>query len=143
VPFLGFHTYFSDGSVPQNRWVTEYFSWISPGLFVNGVQDVTALSHETAESFGNPFLNNTTPKWQFPGQPANSTACQANLEEGDPIEVLANATVSITINNFTYHPQDIPLRQWFEMGQTSTAIDGAFSYPSETVLPHSAIPCPQ
>jgi hypothetical protein len=139
---LGFHTYFLDGSVPQNRWVTEYFSWTSPGLFLNGVQDVTALSHETAESFGNPFLENTAPNWQFPGQPANSTVCQANLEEGDPIEVLPNATVAITINNFTYHPQDIPLRQWFEMGATSSAIDGAFSYPAENVLPHSAIPCP-
>jgi hypothetical protein len=140
---LGFHTYFLDGSVPQDRWVTQYFSWISPGLFGAGFQDVTGLSHETAEIFGNPFLSNTTPNWQFPGQPATSKVCQANLEEGDPIEVLPTASVAITINNFTYHPQDIPLRQWFEMGATSSAIDGAFSYPNETFLPHSAIPCPQ
>jgi hypothetical protein len=140
---LGFHTYFLDGSEPQDRWVTEYFSWISPGLFGAGFQDVTALSHETAEAFGNPFLDNTTSSWQFPGEPANAKVCQANLEEGDPIEVLPNATVSITINNFTYHPQDIPLLQWFEMGATSSAIDGAFSYPDETVLQHSALPCPK
>jgi hypothetical protein len=56
-------------------------------------------------------------------------------------EVLANATVSITINNFTYQPQDIPLVQWLEMGPTSSAIDGAFSYPGETVLARPAIPC--
>ena len=70
-----------------------------------------------------------------------------NLEEGDPIEVLANATTPITVKEphftFTYHPQNIPLLQWFEMGTTSNAIDGAFSFPDETVLPHSAIPCPQ
>jgi hypothetical protein len=44
---------------------------------------------------------------------------------------------------FIYHPQNIPLLQWFEMGTTSSAIDGAFSFPDKTVLPHSAVPCPQ
>ena len=145
---LGFHTFFFSGaSTPQPRWITQYASWISPGIFGGGFQDVTALSHETAEAFGDPFLDNATPSWQFPGQPANSKACQGNLEEGDPIEVLANATASIPVKeghfNFTYHPQNIPLLQWFEMGATSDAIDGAFSFPDETVLPHSAIPCPQ
>jgi hypothetical protein len=144
---LGFHTYFLDGVFPESRWVTQYASWISPGLFGAGFQDVTALTHETAEIFGNPFVSNPTPNWQFPGQPANSKACQNNLEEGDPIEVLANATTPITVKEpgftFTYHPQNIPLLQWFEMGTTSSAIDGAFSFPDETVLPHSALPCPQ
>jgi hypothetical protein len=69
------------------------------------------------------------------------------LEEGDPIEVLATATIPITLRErkevFTYHPQIIPLLQWFEMGKTSNAIDGAFSFPNETTLPHSALPCPQ
>lgn len=143
---LGFHTYFLDGVFPESRWVTEYASWISPGLFGAGFQDVTALSHETSEAFANPFISNPAPKWQFPGQPAHSTVCQANLEEGDPIEVLANATAAIEVKekgfDFLYHPQNIPLLQWFEMGTTSSAIDGAFSFPDETVLPHSAVPCP-
>lgn len=144
---LGFHTFFRDGAVPQDRWVTLYQAWISPGIFGGGFQDVTAMSHEKAESFANPFINNAAPNWQFPGQPATSKVCQANLEEGDPIEVLANATAPIEVKegrfNFIYHPQNIPLLQWFEMGTTSNAIDGAFSFPDETVLPHSAIPCPQ
>jgi hypothetical protein len=105
------------------------------------------MTHEIAESFGDPFIDNATPSWQFPGQPPTSKVCQGNLEEGDPIEVLANLTFPITVQegsfNFTYHPQNIPLLQWFEMGATSNAIDGAFSFPDETVLPHSAIPCPQ
>lgn len=144
---LGFHTYFRDGAVPQDRWVTQYSSWISPGLFGAGFQDVTALSHETAEAFGDPFVDNRTPNWQFPGEPPTAKVCQANLEEGDPIEVLANATTPIEVKefgfDFVYHPQVIPLLQWFEMGPSSTAIDGAFSFPDETVLPHSALPCPQ
>lgn len=143
---LGFHTFFLDGGFPEDRWITQYASWISPGLFGAGFQDVTALSHELAESFANPFISNPAPNWQFPGQPAASTVCQDNLEEGDPIEVLPNATSAIEVKakNFTfiYHPQNIPLLQWFEMGTTSSAIDGAFSFPDETVLPHSAIPCP-
>jgi hypothetical protein len=144
---LGFHTYFLDGAFPESRWVTQYASWISPGLFGAGFQDVTALSHETSEAFANPFVSNPAPNWQFPGQPANSKVCQANLEEGDPIEVLPNATATVEVKEkgfqFFYHPQNIPLLQWFEMGTTSSAIDGAFSFPDETVLPHSAIPCPQ
>jgi hypothetical protein len=107
---------------------------------------VTALSHELAESFGNPFVSNATPNWQFPGEPANAAVCQNNLEEGDPIEVLANATAAIEVKekgfDFIYHPQNIPLLQWFEMGTGSSAVDGSFSFPDETVLPHSALPCP-
>lgn len=145
---LGFHTYFAnfDGTFPQHRYISQYISWISPGLFGAGFQDVTAMSHELAESFGNPFISNPAPNWQFPGEPANAAVCQNNLEEGDPIEVLANATTTIEVKegkfNFIYHPQNIPLLQWFEMGATSSAIDGAFSFPDETVLPNSALPCP-
>lgn len=146
---LGFHTYFFEpGVFPQSRWVTEYISWISPGLFGAGFQDVTALSHETSESFDDPFVNNPTPNWQFPGQPANSKVCQANLENGDPIEVLPNATATIPVNepqqnfSFVYHPQNIVLYPWFEMGTTSSALNGAWSFPNP-VLAQSAIPCPQ
>ncbi|HKV91436.1 MAG TPA: hypothetical protein VJW20_02690, partial [Candidatus Angelobacter sp.] len=128
---LGFHTFFLDGTFPEHRWITQYASWISPGLFVGGPQDVTGLSHELAETFGNPFVSNPTPNWQFPGVPPTAKVCQSNLEEGDPIEVLANETAAIEVKekgfDFIYHPQNIPLLQWFEMGATSSAIDGAFS----------------
>jgi hypothetical protein len=112
---LGFHTFFLDGVFPESRWVTQYASWISPGIFGGGFQDVTALSHETAEAIGDPFVDNVTPNWQFPGVPATAKICQNNLEEGDPIEVLPNATTPITVSErhftFTYHPQNIPLLQ--------------------------------
>jgi len=145
---LGFHTFFrARTAVPQPRFVAEYASWISPGLLGGGFQDVTALSNEISEAFANPFLDNSMASWQFAGVPPTSKMCQANLEEGDPIETLPVVSIPITIKekgqNFIYHPQVIPLLQWFEMGQTSNAIDGAFSFPDETTLPHSAIPCPQ
>jgi hypothetical protein len=65
---LGFHTYFYEpGVTPQPRWMTLFASYISPGLFGAGIQDVTAMSHEISETFGDPFLSNRTPVWQFPG----------------------------------------------------------------------------
>jgi len=145
---LGFHTYFFEpGATPQPRWIFNFASWISPGLFGAGFQDVTALSHEVAETFADPFINTIVPTWQFPGVPATAKICQANLEEGDPIEVLPSASIPLPTKEgsevFTYHPQIIPLLQWFEMGAKSDAIGGAFSYPDTTTLPHSALPCPQ
>lgn len=145
---LGFHTYFRDvTAVPQARFVGQYASWISPGIFGGGFQDVTALSHEISEAFADPFVDNATASWQFAGVGPKDKVCQANLEEGDPIETLPVASIPIPIKEkgqtFVYHPQVIPLLQWFEMGTTSNAIDGAFSFPDETTLPHSAIPCPQ
>jgi hypothetical protein len=145
---LGFHTYIFDPSLtPQPRWIFAFSSWISPGLFGAGFQDVTALSHETSETFNDPFGNTAVPRWQFPGQPATSKVCQGNLETGDPVEVLPSATVSIKLRErnevFTYHPQTEALLQWFEMGTSSDAISGAFSYPDTTALPMSAVPCPQ
>ena len=141
---LGFHTFFFDPSTtPQPRWIFAFASWISPGLFSGGFEDVTALSHELSESFNDPFVNNIVPRWTFPGEPG---VCQGNLETGDPVEVLENATVSVPIkersNLFTYHPQTEALLQWFEQGPTSDALDGAFSYPDTSALTHSAVPCP-
>jgi hypothetical protein len=145
---LGFHTYILDATlIPEPRWIFAFSSWISPGLFGAGFQDVTALSHETSEAFNDPFINTAVPRWQFPGQPATSKVCQGNLETGDPVEVLPNSTVSIFVKErnemFTYHPQTEALLQWFEMGATSDAISGAFSYPNTAALPSSAVPCPQ
>jgi len=145
---LGFHNYIFDSSqTPQPRWIFIFTTWISPGLLNGGFADVTSLSHETSEALNDPFGNNAVPRWQFPGQPPTSKVCQGNLETGDPVEVLPNATVSIQLKErhevFVYHPQTEALLQWFEMGTTSDAIGGAFSYPDTTVLPQSAVPCPQ
>jgi hypothetical protein len=151
---LGFHTYFFDPSVtPQPRWMFLYASWISPGLFDSQksceqsgstcFEDVTAVSHEISETFNDPFVNNIVPRWQFPGEPG---VCQGNLETGDPVEVLANATFPVTLKakgtSFTYHPQTEALLQWFEEGATSDALLSAFSYPDVTALTASATPCP-
>jgi hypothetical protein len=133
---LGFHTFFSDNARPkESRWVFAFASWISPGVFGGGFQDVTALSHEISESFNDPFLGNLVPAWQFPNQPGT---CQNDLETGDPVEVLSNPVVAIHTSGGTYHPQTEALLQWFEQKSPSNAISGAFSYPNTKALTRPA-----
>jgi hypothetical protein len=136
---LGFHSYdiepgdASNGN-KEKRYVVNYSSWISPGLFGAGFVDVTAISHEVSETFNDPFVasdgkHNVTPWWLAP-----NGNCQDNLEVGDVIEGLPRATYPLKINGMTYHPQNEALLEWFEFQSPSTAIDGAYSYPDETTL---------
>jgi hypothetical protein len=131
---LGYHSYDLEPGDSSNGWrerryVMDYASWISPGLFGSSFQDVTAVSHEMAETFNDPFVNNATPIWVAP-----NGLCQNNLETGDVIEGLTNATYPITLNGYTYHPQNEALLQWFAAQSPSNAIDQAYSYPDTTVL---------
>lgn len=131
---LGYHSYDVEPGDASNkyrerRYVMNYSSWISPGLFSGGFQDVTALSHEVAEIYADPFTNNLTPWWLAP-----NGNCQNDLESGDVIEGLPKAVYPITMNGFTYHPQNEALLQWFASQSPSSAIHHAYSYPDESVL---------
>jgi len=137
---LGYHTYDFEPGDPANgnrekRYVLNYSAWISPGLFGAAFVDVTALAHEIAETFNDPFVvsdgkHNLTPWWLSP-----NGNCQESLEVGDVIEGLPHATYPIKMNGMTYHPQNEALLPWFEFQFPSTAIDGAYSYPDEGTLP--------
>jgi hypothetical protein len=136
---LGYHSYDYEPGDAQNgnkekRYVLDYSSWISPGLFGASFVDVTAVSHEISETFNDPFVvsdgkHNLTPWWLSP-----NGNCQDNLEVGDVIEGLRTATYPIKMNGMTYHPQNEALLPWFEFQSPSSAIDGAYSYPDEGTL---------
>lgn len=137
---LGFHTFDVEPGSASNgnrerRFVVDYSSWISPGLFGGGFADVTATSHEVAEIFNDPFVvsdgvHDLTPWWLSP-----NGNCQNNLETGDVIEGLPNGVFPVAMpNGFTYHPQNEALLQWFEFESPSSAIHGAYSYPNPTTL---------
>jgi len=139
---LGYHTYFYNdlANGVEQRYVVNYSSWISPGLFGGGFQDVTAVSHEIAETFNDPFVvsdgvHGLTPWWLAP-----NGNCQDNMETGDVIEGLPNAVYPITMNSYTYHPQNEALLQWFEFQSSSDAIGGAYSYPDTSVLTGPSAP---
>ena len=136
---LGYHSYDLEPGDASNGWrerryVMNYSSWISPGLFGDSFVDVTALSHELMETFSDPFVNNATPIWVAP-----NGLCQNNLESGDVIEGLPNATFPMTMNGMTYHPQNEALLQWFAGQSPSSAYKHAYSYPDTTVLTSPAV----
>jgi len=105
----GYHSAFGSAASPQTY---SHFTYIdTPGAFS---QDVSALSHEVGEWMDDPFINN-------PG-------CGGLLENGDPLEGLANfGGVPYTLNGFTYNLQDLVFLQYF--GQSpSTSVNGWFSF---------------
>ncbi|HET8826574.1 MAG TPA: hypothetical protein VFM77_15650 [Terriglobales bacterium] len=136
---LGFHTYdYEPGDAHngfrQKRYVLTFASWITQNMFGEEFQDVTALSHELAESLNDPFVasdgvHGLTPWWY-----SLNGYCQDDLEVADAIEGLTEATYPITMHGRTYHPQNEALLPWFEFQSPSTGIAGAYSYPNETLL---------
>jgi hypothetical protein len=144
----GFHTAFESNQVGNKIFVQTFAfaTWLDPDVsdFVFGdptiFADIQALSHEIGELTNDPFVNNIVPNYQLPGAPAG--ACQNVLEVGDVIENLPNPDFPVTINGFTYHPQNLGLLQWFEGQTPSTAIGGAYSYPDTTKLTAPFTPCP-
>ena len=95
-----------------------------------------------AEIFIDPFvgydgIHNYAP---FTENPKGN--CQDYIEVGDVIEDLPNDTYPVTIDGYTYHPQTIALLPWFAFQKNSMAIDNAYSYPNESVLPTLSPPQP-
>lgn len=138
---LGFHSYDSEPGDASNgnkerRYVMNYASYISPNLFGFGFQDVTAFSHEMAELFADPFIDNATPWWLSSDPILGSGLCQNNLETGDVIEVLSQPVYPVAMNDRTYHPSNEAMLPWFAMQSPSAAKGGAYSFPDETVLPN-------
>ena len=136
---LGYHSYDVEPGTKKNGWrekhyVMDYARWISPGLFRDSFEDITAVSHEMAEIFNDPFVNNATPVWLSP-----SGLCQNNLETGDVIEGLQDAAYGIPLNGRYYHPQNEAMLQWFASQTPSSAIHGAYSYPDTGVLKTASV----
>ena len=136
---LGFHTSFDVGELAQVKFVQTFIwaSWVDQGILGSSLADVTPMSHEISEWMNNPFGSNTVPAWQVP----NSNACQSNLETGDPLATTPNAGYPVLIDGFTYHPQNQVLMQWFQRGAASDAIEGAFSFPDQTLMTAPSQPC--
>src|SRR5262249_8289960 len=116
---LGFHSYDFEPGVPSNgnrdrRFVFAFASWITPGLFLGGFDDITAYSHEINETYHAPFADNLVP-WWFSQDPLTGIAqCQPVLETGDVVEVLSSLAVyQVNMNGRTYHPQNEATFNWF------------------------------
>ncbi|HEY4678372.1 MAG TPA: hypothetical protein VIJ01_14490 [Candidatus Angelobacter sp.] len=137
---LGFHTSFDVGEMTQVKFIQTFIwaSWVEQGILGPGLADVTPMSHEISEWMNNPFGSNAVPAWQVP----NATACQSNLETGDPLALMPNAGYPVLIDGFTYHPQNQVLMQWFQRGTASDAFEGAFSFPDQSIMTAPSQACP-
>jgi len=147
---VGFHETIDTVVTPNTvgLQVFAYASWITPSftpLANAGFLDVLALSHEISEAYNDPFvaiIGQDSPFINLVPPFVNASGgCQDNLENGDFIEGLADPSFPITLNGFTYHPQNIQLLQWFSREVPSSAVDGAYSYPDESLLLSPSTPC--
>jgi len=135
---LGFHSYdFEPGDASNGnrdrRFVMNFSSWLSPGLFFFGFEDASTLSHEMSETFNDPFVNNATPWWENVDPFAGFGICQNNLETGDVIEVLTTLPVyTASYGGQTYHLQNEAMFSWFAFQSPSQARNGSYSFPDET-----------
>ncbi len=113
----GYHSVFNlDGT--QTYGVAEYDTRLG-----SHSTDVSVLSHELAEWYDDPFVNNATPPWGHIGQ---VTGCQSNLEVGDP---LTGHVFGITMpNGLTYHPQELAFFSWFFDQVPSLGLEGRYSW---------------
>ena len=137
---LGFHTAFDAGvrESVQTVQTLVWASWIDQGTVSAGIADITAMSHEISEWMNDPFGTNLVPSWQYP---TPGMVCQGTLETGDPLATLPNAGFPVSIDGVTYHPQNQVLLPWFTR-QPSNAIDGAYTFPDESLLTAPAQACP-
>ena len=137
---LGFHSYDLEPGDARNgnrerRFVMDFASWISNGLFSFGFEDITAFSHEMSEIFADPFVDNATPWWLSVDPFFGFSLCQNNLENADVVEVLSSNPVhAIPMHGRTYHPQNVALFSWFAFQSPSTAHLKAYSFPDETTV---------
>jgi hypothetical protein len=138
---IGYHTYDQEPGTKQNGnlprlYVLNYSSWLSPGLFLFGFEDMTAWSHEMAETFNDPFGNNITPWWLSVDPFTGGGNCQNDLEVGDVVEVLdsLNPVSTFPGKGLTYHPQNMAMFPWFAFTSPSPANLGSYSFPDETTL---------
>jgi hypothetical protein len=85
--------------------------------------DVSVLSHEIAEWYDDPYLNNATPAWGHIGQ---VEGCQNNLEVGDPLTRTLWPPIKMP-NGFVYHVQETAFFSWFFRQVPSLGLGGWYS----------------
>ncbi|HEY7389191.1 MAG TPA: hypothetical protein VH640_11825 [Bryobacteraceae bacterium] len=116
---LGFHTAF--GTAP-NQLTVAVAAFSDAGIFDVPIEDIHALTHEIGEWMDDPFVNNAVPGWKG-GQVG---ACSFVLEVGDPVTGIAS---DVTMNGFTYHPEDLVFLPWFEKASApTTSVNGWYTF---------------
>jgi hypothetical protein len=136
-------TYF----IQTHAWV----SWFTPDVSGAEFADVYSLTHEIAEWMNDPFVVNFVPHWDYPQGPNFYYPvgfCEADvrdtslLEVADPLQDYSFTYHVQLKNGSTYHVAHQALVSWFTRDVPSTAINGAYSFPDETLLTAPSPECP-
>jgi len=112
---FGFHTAARGQTYGVAMWDATGYTPVNP--------DISILSHELAEWYDDPFVNNATAPWGHVGQ---VSGCQANLEVGDPLSGHLFGEIQMP-NGFSYHPQETAFFSWFFAQVPSWGIGGWYS----------------
>jgi hypothetical protein len=115
---LGYHSAF--GTPVQTYSVADFDATT---LFGPASSAISALSHEVAEWMDDPLGTNLTPAWGNIGQ---ATACQNNLEVGDPLSGTFFPSLVMS-NGVTYTPQELAFFSWFYRQSPSIGVKGWYS----------------
>jgi hypothetical protein len=102
---LGYHSAFGNSSFIQTYGTSV---WNTTSLFGTGLLDASIASHELAEWFDDPFVNNPTPPWGGIGQVGG---CQGNLEVADALTGVSLPPV--ISSGYPYHLQELAYYGWF------------------------------
>jgi hypothetical protein len=142
---FGFHSAVSYAAAGQTVAIDTlvWADWTDPGVSAAqfgpsgaSIEDVNTFSHEVSEWLNDPFLQNLVPSYALGGAYG---ACGNVLETGD---YLVGVSYPMTVDGVTYSLQDQALLQWFARDDPSSAIDGSYSFPDETVLTSVSPVCP-
>jgi hypothetical protein len=112
---LGYH---AAVGLPAQTYIP--FDFETTGLFTSSI---SPMSHEVAEWVDNPLGTNTTPAWGKIGQ---VTACQNDLEVGDPLSGTSFPPVTMP-NGVSYAPQELAFFSWFFRQSPSLGVNGWYS----------------
>jgi hypothetical protein len=98
-----------------------------PGV---GISDIHAMSHEVAEWYDDPFVNNYVNPWLTPTAP--QYGCTDVLETGDPVvgfwyPLGPNPYDGAAADN-VWHPEDEVYFSWFARESPSRALFGRYTY---------------
>jgi hypothetical protein len=142
---LGYHSAYAvaidDGTTILQTFI--YTSWFDLSAVGPELSDVSTINHEIGEFLNDPYINNVTPAWNFPG----IKVCGDNpfLEVGDPQGNGPNfasfPTVVIPLKGFDYHLQDLVLYEWFTGQKPSSALNGWYDYPATNQIHSPFTPC--
>jgi hypothetical protein len=133
-----------DGNGKQPLQTFIYTSWVSPGITAPGAfgpfDNASPFSHEVAEWTNDPFVDNAVPPWLAIAPPPSF--CQGNLETGDVLEATKSSFANLTTSaGVTYTIQSEALLPWFARQSPSTAVNGIYSFPDNTIAPTFAQSC--